>query len=525
MTTLDVGVADYDVIGEISRGGSSIIYEARQRSFDRPVAIKVLSSPDGAKGQAQFQRECLAIGRLSGHPGIVTVYEAGTAADGGCWLVMELLPGDSLAGVLDTGCLPPNDVARIGVVLAGALESAHRAGIIHGDVKPENVLLSRFGEPKLADFGLARLQGERVSRAGLIGTLPYMAPEVLAGAVPTAAGDIYSLAVTLYTLLAGQPPFAPPSESDVATLAARIAAEAPASLRPQGVPDLLCRIIEQGLARTPGDRQESMAQLGRQLQAFQTQAGAAITPLLVDGDDPELEVDRPTRRRRGSRLSRLAGVGLLVAGLFGLAFPPKAESIRLSPLFRDDFETAAGWYEHDDPIVGAAYDAGRYRLTVKQPGQQVLSDTAFRGPIFGQPMTALGDVSLRVTSWSDSGTGLFGLVCRQSEARTAFYEGLVGVDGTARILKHLDGQLTTLATSPIALPAPAAPIRLRLDCAGDAKGTRLRLFIDGRSVVDTVDRHALPPGSVGMAAATAEADSVTAVFDDFVVLGRRTDVR
>ena len=525
MTILDVGVADYDIIGEISRGGSSTVYEARQRSFDRPVAIKVLSLPDGPKGQAQFRRECSAIGRLSGHPGIVTVYEAGTAADGRCWLVMELLRGDSLAGALATGCLHPNDVARIGVVLAGALESAHRAGIVHGDVKPENVLLSRFGEPKLADFGLARFQGEHASPVGLIGTAPYMAPEFLAGAGPTAAADIYGLAATLYTLLAGQPAFASPSDDNVPSLAARIAADAPASLRPQGVPDLLCRIIEQGLAKTPSDRQESAAQLGRQLQAFQAQAGSVITPLLVDGDAPEGEVDRPTRRRNGFRLCRLAGVVLLVAGLFGVAFPPRAESVRLSALYRDDFETGSGWYEHDDAIVGAAYGAGHYRLTVKQPGQQVLSDTAFRGPVFGQPMTRLGDVSLRVTSWSETGTGLFGLVCRQSEGRTSFYEGLVGVDGTARIVKQSGGQLTTLATSTIPLPAPDAPLRLRLDCAGDAEGTRLRLFIDGRNVVDAVDHNALPPGSVGVAAATAEADSAIAVFDDFVILGRPSDIR
>lgn len=525
MTILDAGIADYDVIREISRGGSSTVYEARQRSFDRPVAIKVFSAPDAPEGQGKFHRECAAIGRLSGHPGIVTVYEAGTAADGRCWLVMELLPGDSLAGVVGSECLPSDDVARIGVVLAGALESAHRAGIVHGDVKPQNVLLSRFGEPKLTDFGLARLRGEDAAPAGVTGTLPYLAPEALAGAGPTVAADIYALAATLYTLLAGHPPFASPSDQNVANLAARMAADAPASLLPEGVPDLLCCIIEQGLAKTPGDRQESAAQLGRQLQAFQAQAGNAITPLLVDGDAPELEVDRPTRRRSGLRLSRVAGVVLLVAGLFGVAVPSKEGSVRLTPLYRDDFETGSGWYERDDAVIGAAYAAGQYLLTVKQPGQQVLSDTAFRGPVFGQPMTRLGDVSVRVTGWSQSGTGLFGLVCRQSEGRRSFYEGVVGVDGTARILKQADGQLTTLATSPIALLAPAAPVRLRLDCAGDTKGTRLRLFIDGRNVVDTVDHDALPPGSVGLAAATAEAERATAVFDDFVILGRPSDIR
>lgn len=525
MTILVAGLGDYDVIGEISQGGSSTVFEARQRSFDRPVAIKLLAAPAGPEGLAQFQRECAAIGRLSGHPGIVTVYEAGTAADGRCWLVMELLPGDTLAGVLANGCLHVDDVARIGVVLASALESAHRAGLVHGDVKPENILLSRFSEPKLADFGLARFRCDPPAPAGVTGTVPYMAPEMLTGAGPTVATDIYALAATLYTLLTGEPPHASLPDGSLPNVAARMAVEPPAPL-PLGVPDLLCRIIEQGMATKSDDRQESMAQLGRQLQAFQAQTGSAITPLLVEGDAPVAEIDRTPGRRSTSRAWRFAGAALLVAGVLGIALPPKTGSVRLSPLFRDDFETESGWYEHDDTIVGAAYGAGNYRLTVKQRGQQVLSDTAFRGPVFGQPMTRLGDVSVRVTSWSESGSGLFGLVCRQAEGRTSFYEGLVGVDGTARIVKQFGGQLSTLVSSTIPPPASGVAVSLRLDCAGGgAEGTRLRLFVDERNVADAVDHDALPPGSVGVAAASAEADSATVVFDHFVVLGRPSDIR
>ena len=420
------------------------------------------------------------------------------------------------------------------MALAGAVESAHRAGVVHGDVKPANVLLSRFGDPKLADFGLATLRSEAHDAGGIAGTLAYSAPELLAGGPPTPATDVYALAATLHTLLAGQPPFAAAGEAGVASLAVSITTTTPADLPLRGVPEALCRVLQQGLAREPSERQATAGQLGRQLQAVQAAAGYDITPLLVEEEEAPGEPDQraaapaaPTahhHRRRWPARSRIAGAILLVVGLVGLSGPsPGPTSAHLSPLYRDDFETGNGWFEQDDGLATIAYDAGRYRMHVKRPGIQYLSDTAFRGPVYGKPMTALGDVSVRVSAHPESGTGLFGLVCRQAERRVSFYEGLLGVDGTARIVRYRADRLDTLVLTRVAVPPPGRPVRLRLDCAGGPGATRLRLFVDGRSVADVVDHQGLATGSTGLATATAEAETATVTFDDFVILGRKSD--
>ncbi len=541
MTIVDLGIGDYDDVVEIGGGTFSTVYQGRQRSFDRPVAIKVLTVAPTPDGRRQFQRECEAIGRLSGHPGIVTVYDAATGDDGRCYLVMELLTGGSLAELLaGADRLDVAHVLRIGVSLAGALESAHRAGVVHGDVKPENVLLSRFGDPKLADFGVATIRtGPAVAPPGVPGTLAYAAPELLGGGPPTPATDVYALAATLHTLLAGRPPFAREGDEGVASLAARIAAGPPDDLRSRDVPEALCEVLRAGLSADPARRQSGILQLGRQLQAVQARAGHPVTPLVVEGDEgadggadegddrpgPPLP-DAPSRRRPLTRWCRLAGSILLVAGAFGLLGPgPGATSVRLEQLYADDFDIGGGWYVQDEPIATVAYDGGWYRMDVRQPGQQFLSDTAFRGPAFGRPLTRLRDVSVRVTARSQSGTGLFGVVCRQGPGRTSFYEGLVGVDGTVRVVKFDAGRMVTLASTVTPKPARDQALVLRLDCAGAPAATRLRMFVDGRDVVDVVDSRGLPAGSIGLATATAEAQRATVAFDDFTLFGLESDGR
>lgn len=184
------------------------MYRARQSAFDRDVAIKVMSVSDDDAAAERFAVECSAIGALSGHPNIVTVYETGTTDDGLPYIVMELLPGGSLGDRLHArGPLDWKEVASLGVKLGGALESAHRAGVLHRDVKPENVLLSRFGDAKLADFGMAcfRLADDEADTR--VTTLAHAAPEVVAGGRATPSADIYSLASTLHTLLSGRAPF------------------------------------------------------------------------------------------------------------------------------------------------------------------------------------------------------------------------------------------------------------------------------------------------------------------------------
>jgi serine/threonine-protein kinase PknK len=285
---VDLGIPGFADAVEFARGGFGVVYRARQPAFGRTVAIKVLSGASlDERMRERFERECQAMGSLSGHPGIVTVYESGYAADGRPYLAMELMTRGSLADHLARrGTLPWDEVAQIGVRLAGALEAAHRAGVLHRDIKPENILVSQYGEPKLADFGIARIQGGVETRTGVVtASVVHAPPEVLQGSRPSVQSDVYSLASTLYSLVAGSPAFQRETDESLVPMYARIAMESPPDLRGRGVPDPLCRALEHAMAKDPGHRPASAADFGRTLQGAQRALGLGATELVVSGDE------------------------------------------------------------------------------------------------------------------------------------------------------------------------------------------------------------------------------------------------
>ena len=204
----------YEIAGELGRGGYSVVYRARDRRVGCDVAIKLLVPPPAAARLARdrLRREVQAVRQLS-HPNIVTVYDV---ADDGPWsfVVMEHVPGPDLSvRVRDHGPLDPDSAARLGRDVAAALDAAHRRGILHRDVKPPNILLDSDGRARLTDFGSARLAGMATltQTGGLVGTLAYAAPEVVAGARGDARADCYGLGLTLYFALLGElPPRATP---------------------------------------------------------------------------------------------------------------------------------------------------------------------------------------------------------------------------------------------------------------------------------------------------------------------------
>ncbi len=199
------GFADAD---EIGRGGFGIVFRCTEVELDRVVAVKVLTT-ELKEDRERFFREQHAMARLTGHPNIVGVLQVGETASGYPYLVMQYHRQGSLqAKIKRLGPLPLEEVLRVGVKMAGALESAHRLGILHRDVKPANILLTDYGEPVLADFGIAHVAGGFETAAGTFtGSPAFTAPEILSGDPPTEASDVYGVGATLFAALTGHAAF------------------------------------------------------------------------------------------------------------------------------------------------------------------------------------------------------------------------------------------------------------------------------------------------------------------------------
>ena len=210
-----VQIDGFDELRPIGRGGFSYVFSARQRDFNRRVALKVLTfGLADERERRSFERECRAMGLVSQHPHIVTVFNAAFTTTKQPCIVMELYSGGTLGERLKRdGPLPVAVVLDVGVKIAGALQTAHDRGLLHRDIKPQNLFVSEFGEPALGDFGISTLDDERSISGGGGLTVHYAPPEVLEGAPATARSDVYSFAATLYTLLEGSRPFAAPAGS------------------------------------------------------------------------------------------------------------------------------------------------------------------------------------------------------------------------------------------------------------------------------------------------------------------------
>jgi serine/threonine-protein kinase len=322
----------------------SSVFRAHDRMLDRKVALKVLHEQytEDEEYVERFRREARSVAQLS-HPNIVTVIDRGEA-DGRQFIVFEYIHGDNLKAVVNsTGAMPVEQAVSLAHQIARALAFAHEHGLVHRDVKPQNVLLNGDGSAKVTDFGIARsldVQHGMTQTGTVLGTSDYIAPEQAQGQTVSAQTDVYSLGVVLYELLTGEVPF--PGENFVA-VAMRHINEPPPSvrLRRPDVPPRLDAALQRAMAKDPGDRFPSM-------DAFCSELAACLQELGRDGDPnatmyapPPLPLPLPARsaaparppgrggpppRRSGVPAAAVALVGLLAAAAVAAAIVAYARS-------------------------------------------------------------------------------------------------------------------------------------------------------------------------------------------------------
>ncbi|NKY12573.1 protein kinase domain-containing protein, partial [Cellulomonas hominis] len=271
----------YAVQRLLGSGGSADVFLYEQELPRRAVAVKVLLASVDAAGREAFEREADLTARLSHHPSIVTVFQAGVARDGRPFLVMEYCSRPGLGQRYRTERFGVPEVLQLGVRLASAVETAHRAGILHRDIKPGNVLTNDFGRPVLSDFGIAATVDAGGPAVGM--SIPWAAPELLA-AQPhgDARSDVYSLAATLFSALAGRSPFERPGGSnEAADLVGRIERGTPVAIARGDLPERLTTVLARAMARDPQQRHPRAVDLAHDLRAVEADLGLPLTPLDV----------------------------------------------------------------------------------------------------------------------------------------------------------------------------------------------------------------------------------------------------
>lgn len=296
----------YRLLERIDRGGTAEVWRARDLRLDRDVAVKVLGAEADPAFRKRFTAEARRAAAVS-HPNVVTVFDEGQ--DGStAFIVMEDVRGRTLRDIVaERGALPFPDAARLVDQIAGALDATHRAGLVHLDVKPANVIVDPAGNAKLTDFGIARAARDSEERE-LVGTARYIAPERIEGRRVTARTDVYGLALVAYELLTGQPAFAGAENEDLLRDRLERGAPHPRSVAPS-LTASADAVVVRGLARSPEDRYPT--------------AGAFAQALSGGTDDEATEVLGPTpivtaTPRRWPRLNSLLAIGLVLVLLLGV---------------------------------------------------------------------------------------------------------------------------------------------------------------------------------------------------------------
>ena len=334
----------YRLESQLGAGATAAVWRARDLDLGREVAVKALLGADVEPLlAARFEREGQILGRLD-HPNVVPVHCTGSEG-GRPYLVMELIEGLGLDAVLQDGPLPVEDALSLAADVAEGLAAAHRAGVVHRDVKPANILCGSDGVPRIVDFGIARVDDlTSMTRADVVlGTASYLAPEQARGDATGPATDVYALGCVLFECLTGRPPFEGDSALTVAYRHVHEAPPSPASLREE-LPPAVDALVLRCLAKDPAARCPGAAELAVDLRRVRdggqpTAAAAAdatiVTPAVprektlllpavaaagpAERIDPSPLVEEPARRRPWGLVAAAAAAALVLALLVGSA--------------------------------------------------------------------------------------------------------------------------------------------------------------------------------------------------------------
>jgi hypothetical protein len=327
----------YEILGTLGSGATSRVDKARDTVLGRTVALKTLVHSFGAPvEQKQFLREAQIVSQLS-DPAIVNLYDVGIEDGSIAYLVMEYVAGKTLQQVLSAGPIPFARACAWAADLAGALRGAHRAGVIHGDIKPANILVTEDGKVKLGDFGIARF-ATQVSRSGqLMGTPAYLSPEQILGETQSTRSDLFSLGIVLYQMVTGAAPF---EGSSVSAVCAQIlsAEPMPPSQRNPALPAGLDHVILRCLAKSPADRYPSAEAFASSLYPFSRET-LTSTPASPSRPEPlAAPAVKPAQKSaRNSWLARpmkpsdawIAAVAMVLAVGVGWAYRSAAARLRI----------------------------------------------------------------------------------------------------------------------------------------------------------------------------------------------------
>jgi YVTN family beta-propeller protein len=478
-------VDEYRIDAIAGRGGMGVVYRATQERLDRPVALKVIAPTlaGDERFRDRFAREAALAGAID-HPNVVPVYGAGDA-DGRLFLAMRWVDGDDLRALVERdGALEPATAVEVVVAVAGALDAAHRRGLVHRDVKPANILVGEH--VYLGDFGLARDandDGERgVTKTGqFVGTVEYIAPEQVLGKPASTATDVYGLGCVLFFALTGRSPFGARSDYEMMTAHLEEAPPRVIDLVPS-VPAALDAVVARALEKDPDDRFATAGDLATAARSALTGPATAVPP---PPRMPKRRTEEPARRR--GPIAAVAGVAVIAAAAAALALTSGGSESTAPAPSKPDAADSAGISVAPEDVADAAKGvvAAARAATQPEPAAPVASIPVGDGP---EGIAADGDTIWVANSKDDT-------LARIDPAKNAVVgtplkvgpdpDGIAAGSGIAYVASFADGTLQRIDGRG-ETPVPGAAETIGGGAEGVALGKQLVWAVSSKE--DTVVR-------------------------------------